>query len=55
VLIADFGALWPAAEQMLGRALDPLAMPWQPAQAQEQAQVQSQGRAPAQEHREQAP
>src|SRR2546427_5831891 len=49
VLIADFGALWPAAEQMLGRALDPLAMPWQPAQAQEQAQVQSQGRAPAQE------
>ncbi len=55
VLIADFGALWPAAEQMLGRALDPLAMPWQPAQAQGQAQVRSQGRAPAQERREQAP
>ena len=28
VLIADFGALWPAAEQLLGRAIDPFDMPW---------------------------
>ncbi|MFE8644421.1 hypothetical protein ACFX58_04970 [Sphingomonas sp. NCPPB 2930] len=28
VLVPDFGALWGAAERLLGRAIDPLAMPW---------------------------
>jgi hypothetical protein len=27
-LVSDFGALWAAAEQLLGRPIDPLAMPW---------------------------
>ena len=34
VLVPDFGALWPAAERLLARELDLLAMPWpQPEQA----------------------
>ena len=28
VLVPDFSALWGAAEQLLGREIDPLAMPW---------------------------
>ena len=28
VLVPDFSALWSAAEQLLGRTIDPLAMPW---------------------------
>jgi hypothetical protein len=31
VLVPDFSALWSAAEQLLGRTIDPLAIPW-PAQ-----------------------
>ena len=31
VLVPDFSVLWGAAEQLLGRTIDPLAMPW-PAQ-----------------------
>jgi hypothetical protein len=28
MLIDDFGALWMAAEQMIGRPIDPLDIPW---------------------------
>lgn len=28
LLLPDLGGLWPAAEQLLGRLLDPLDMPW---------------------------
>jgi len=28
VLVPDFSALWSAAEQLLGRTIDPLAIPW---------------------------
>lgn len=36
VLLPDLGGLWAAAEQLLGRSLDPLDMPW-PAAAKEGA------------------
>lgn len=32
VLVSDFGALWPAAERLLGRELDPLAIAWPPSE-----------------------